>query len=368
MKNILIAGGGIAGLAIANLLQNRHDVQIDLIEKQKEWRLTSTGLYTPANGVAALKTLGLYQKALDNGHLIKRRIFRNHLNQEFMNIALSEIWGNEIPCICISRKALHDVLYQEIKAINLTMNCTIKNLHQTKNKVEVTLSNQTNKAYDLVIAADGLYSTLRSLVLGEKKLRIVTKAICRFMTDKPKEINNWTLYGSSEGQFLAIPTSENEIYCYVNNKKVNNVKDADFIKPFLQFPEPVKHMLQNFDPANCYWDDTKELAELEIFGKNNIVLIGDAAHAMPPFMAQGGALALEDAVVLSNLLAQNDWNNIAESFTSKRKERIRWTRAKNNRREKLAKLPMWAIKLGSKYYKGKDWVRDYQLLADFDIV
>lgn len=43
---------------------------------------------------------------------------------------------------------------------------------------------------------------------------------------------------------------------------------------------------------------------------------------MPPFMAQGGALALEDAIVLSNLLKQGDWDNIAELFTTKRAKRV----------------------------------------------
>lgn len=367
MKNILIVGGGIAGLALANLLQNRSDLKIDLIEKQKEWRLSSTGLYTPANGVAALKFIGLYQKAIEKGHLIKKRIFKDIGNKDIMNIALSQIWGNEIPCLCISRKALHNVLFTEIKSVNIVMNCTINQMKQINDRVEVTLSNHTQKTYDLVIAADGLYSSVRKLVLGDKKLRIVTKALCRFITNKPKEIENWTLYGSSAGQFLAIPTSKNDVYCYVNNKKVNDINDSNYIKPFLQFPDPVKQMLQNFSPNKCYWDDTKELEAIDVFGKNRVVLIGDAAHAMPPFMAQGGALALEDAIVLSNLLKQPNWNSIAETFTAKRQDRINWTRAKNNRREKLAKLPMWVIKLGAKYYKGKDWIRDYQLLADFDI-
>lgn len=368
MKNVLIVGGGIAGLAIANLLQNQSGLKIDLIEKQKDWRLSSTGLYTPANGVAALKKLGLYQKAIDKGHLIKKRIFRDHKNKEVFNIDLSRIWGDDTPCLCISRKALHNVLFAEIKTVNLIMDCTVDKIHQKKDLVEVSLSNNTHKTYELVIAADGLYSKVRNLVLGEQKLRVVTKAICRFMTNKPKNIDNWALYGSSAGQFLAIPTSENEVYCYVNNKKVNQINDPDFIKPFLQFPAPVKQMLQNFKADNCYWDDTKELEPIDVFGNNRIVLIGDAAHAMPPFMAQGGALALEDAIVLSNLTGQNNWNNLAEKFTNKRKERINWTRAKNKRREKLGKLPMWVLKAGAKYYQGKDWIRDYELLADFDIV
>lgn len=267
MKNILIVGGGIAGLALANLLQNRSDLKIDLIEKEKEWRQSSTGLYTPANGTSALKTLGLYKKAIQKGYIIKRRIFRGTDNKEIMNIALSEIWGNDTPCLCISREALHHVLFSEIKAVTVKMNCTIHQLEQHKEFVEIIFSDHTKKKYDLVIAADGLYSKVRNIILGEKKLRVVTKTVCRFMTEKPIAIENWMLYGSSAGQFLAIPTNEKEVYCYVNNKKVNDKNDPDYIKPFLQFPAPVKLMLKNFKPENYYWDDTRELEKLEIYGK-----------------------------------------------------------------------------------------------------
>jgi 2-polyprenyl-6-methoxyphenol hydroxylase-like FAD-dependent oxidoreductase len=60
---------------------------------------------------------------------------------------------------------------------------------------------------------------------------------------------------------------------------------------------------------------------------------------MPPFMAQGGALALEDAAVLSALLQDADWSAVAESLTVRRRERVAWVRARSQRREKLARLP-----------------------------
>lgn len=353
-------------MAISILLQKNNNYTVDLIEKHKEWQISSTGLYTPANGLAAISKIGILDKTIEAGFIIKKRIFIDEANKEILNIDLNRIWGDRFPCLSIKRKALHNVLVGELNNVNVILGCELKKYEQKNEKLKVELTNGLFKQYDLIIAADGLHSKTRNLLLGKQQLRTVNSSVCRFVTKKPANINNWTIFGSKYGQFLAIPVSDNEVYCYVNNKYEKNLKTDDYINPFYTMPDVVQEMLVDYNIHNCYWDETKELQPLKVFGKNKIVLIGDAAHAMPPFMAQGGALALEDAVILADLLNKNDnWTYIAENFTALRKQRVQWTRSKNNRREKLGKLPLWVIKIGAKYYKGNDWVKDYKLLANF---
>jgi 2-polyprenyl-6-methoxyphenol hydroxylase-like FAD-dependent oxidoreductase len=70
-----------------------------------------------------------------------------------------------------------------------------------------------------------------------------------------------------------------------------------------------------------------------------MVLIGDAAHAMAPFTAQGGSLALEDGLVLARVLGEGEWGTAAERLTSARSHRVGSARSANHGREKKGAWP-----------------------------
>lgn len=365
MKKILIVGGGIAGLAAVKELQKQGH-QIKLIEKKPNWQTHGTGLYLPSNGVIALDKLGLGDIAREKGFLISSRNIKNGSGKTILDLDLEKIWEREKPCLGIKRKILHEILVERISNTEISFNTTITALKINSGSVNIELSNGKKEEYDLIIGADGLHSTTRKLLLGDIPLRKVTNQVCRFMIKKPKDINSWTLFISSAGQFLIIPTDNNSAYCYVN-RKTKGFKTYDkkqYMRPFKKFASPVREILNNWNAEDAYWDDLEELPRLPEMGKRRVVLIGDAAHGMPPFMAQGGALALEDAIVLSNLLKTNDWNTIASTFSKNRQERIDWTRARNQKREKLSKLPYWIAKLGLKKMGEKNWTEDYRPLAE----
>ncbi|WP_369828565.1 FAD-dependent monooxygenase [Aquimarina sp. MAR_2010_214] len=357
--------GGIAGLATARMLQNQ-GYEVKLIEKQPKWQISGTGLYLPSNGVVALDKIGLGTIAREQGFIIDYRNIKNAKAEAILDLDLEKIWDREKPCLGIKRKTLHDILIDGINNIDITFNTTIESLKTNPQSVEIEFSSGSKEEYDLVIGADGLYSKTRNLVLGDIPLRKVTTQVCRFMIKKPKDINSWTLFISSVGQFLIIPTDKDSAYCYVN-RKTKGFKTYDrkqYMEPFKKFASPVPEILNNWDPDDAYWNDLEELAQLPIMGSDRVVLIGDAAHGMPPFMAQGGALALEDAVVLSGLLKNEDWSNMASTFSKNRINRIDWTRARNQKREKLSKLPYWIAKLGLKKVGEKNWTEDYRPLTE----
>lgn len=364
MKKILIAGGGIAGLATAKALQNQ-GYQIKLIEKQPDWQTIGTGLYLPSNGVIALDKLGLGDIARKKGFLISSRNIKDANGKTILDLDLQKIWGREKPCLGIKRKVLHEILIEGISNIDISFNTTINTLKINPDSVTIELSNGNKEEYDLIIGADGLYSTTRKLLLGDIPLRKVTAQVCRFMIQKPKEINSWTLYISPAGQFLIIPVDNDTAYCYVN-RKTRGFKTFDkdqYMNPFKGFAPPIAKILKEWNPEDAYWNDLEELPKLPEMGKGRVVLTGDAAHGMPPFMAQGGALAIEDAIVLSGLLKTEDWNTIAPAFSKNRNDRIDWTRARNQKREKLSKLPFWIAKMGLKKVGEKNWTEDYRPLS-----
>jgi 2-polyprenyl-6-methoxyphenol hydroxylase-like FAD-dependent oxidoreductase len=364
-KKILIVGGGIAGLTAASLLQKNHTGEVHLIERQDAWQASGTGLYTPGNGVAALEALALDHDAKAKGNVIHHREIFDSQGNLLMKLDLAEVWDRPDPCLNIGRKALHEILVKQVKQDQFRLKTSIQAIQQQEEGVEVIFSDESKGKYDLVIGADGLYSQTRKLVLGDCQLNPISNQVCRFTTAMPKGITAWTLFVSSKGQFLIIPMNKDRAYCYVNRKSKKDVPNAQFMQDFVNFPAPVPEIIQTWKPDDAYWDDVEELEPLSVFGKNRVVLIGDAAHGMPPFMAQGGSLALEDALVLANLLQnEEDWSQLAERFTDLRKERIDWVYARNRKRGKLAKLPFWIARLGLQKVGAKNWTTDYAPLRE----
>lgn len=359
-EKILIVGGGIAGLAVAGALQ-RAGWSPRLVEIKPEWPRAGTGLYTPANGVAALEQLGLAEAVRSRGFAVGRRHIATANGAMLLDLDLESVWGQPQPCLGIHREALHEVLVEGAHGVDLALGTTVTRFEAGPDGVDVALSDGSDGRFDLVVGADGIRSSVRAALMGEIELRIVNPLTCRFVTTRPPELQHWTLRASALGQFLMIPISDTELYCYVarNPQAGAHPDQAEFFDPFKHFADPVPAILAGWSEQRAHWSRLEELALLPTWGRGRVVLIGDAAHAMPPFMAQGGALALEDAVVLSALLQDADWSAVAESLTVRRRERVDWVRARSQRREKLARLPFWIARLGLKLSGKKAWTQDY---------
>ena len=364
-KKILIVGGGIASLTLAGNLRNNEAYNIRLLEKQEQWPTSGTGIYIPANGVTALEEMGLGTIVRQKGAVINQRYVLSDSGKMIMKLDLTQVWKRKEPCLGISRKALHEVLLEGLSGVNITHGLSINKLTLENNHVDVEFSDNGNDLFDLVIGADGLNSKTRELILGKTPLRKVTSQVCRFITGRPEGINDWTLFAGKTGQFLILPIDKDTVYCYVNRNTEETISQNKYMDPFQKFADPIPEILKSWKPENAFWDDLAELSPLQTMGHKSVVLIGDAAHGMPPYMAQGGSLAIEDALVLKHLLNINhDWTDMAGQFTRSRNERINWVRARNRKREKLTKLPIWLTKSGLRLVGKKTWTEDYRPLVD----
>lgn len=363
MREIRIIGGGIAGLALARHLEAAGQ-SWKIIERQPKWRIAGTGLYTPANGIAALDRLGLGEAIREQAAPIRYRDIRDRKGKTVLKLDLRKIWGQDRLCMGIRRIDLHRLLLDGLPEDRIELGRSISHWEEKADGLQLHYSDGTEEPIDVLVGADGLHSQVRQQLLGEQPLRPVSPLTCRFMAPRPAEIVDWTLFASSEGQFLMIPCTEDEMYCYVNRRSKTPITRENFMQPFEQFAAPVPQVLADFSPEKAYWDALEELPPLSNFGKGAVVLMGDAAHGMPPYMAQGSSLALEDAEVLGSLLANGaEPAQLALQFTAQQQERVNWVRARNRKREKLSKLPFWIAKFGLKVVGRKNWTADYQPLV-----
>ena len=93
------------------------------------------------------------------------------------------------------------------------------------------------------------------------------------------------------------------------------------------------------DPGQLYYSPVEEV-HCARWSRGRLALIGDAAHATGPVWAQGAALALEDAIVLADLLAErSDWSRVGAEFERLRRPRVAHVQAATDRMSRIAALP-----------------------------
>ena len=139
--------------------------------------------------------------------------------------------------------------------------------------------------------------------------------------------------------FLTVALGEGSVYCYadVNSSEAADAGGAEWRELFADFADPVPRLLQHADDA--YFAPIEEVVP-PAWTARRVVLIGDAAHASSPNMAQGAAMALEDALVLADLLATNqDIDEALTEYQRRRTARITWVQEQTHRRDRTRNLP-----------------------------
>jgi hypothetical protein len=124
-QDVLVIGGGIAGLATARAL-SRIGIETEVVERSASWAHPGTGVYLPANAVRALDALGVKAALLDRAHEIARQRFLDHRGRLLLDVALADIWDEVGPCVAITHQDLHEVLRE---GISVEMGTTVTSLH-----------------------------------------------------------------------------------------------------------------------------------------------------------------------------------------------------------------------------------------------
>jgi 2-polyprenyl-6-methoxyphenol hydroxylase-like FAD-dependent oxidoreductase len=199
---------------------------------------------------------------------------------------------------------------------------------------------------DLVIGADGIHSTVRRLAMGAGAVRPMGQLAWRFVTECPSEVTTWTVLLGRDVTFLAVPIGRGQVYCYCDapteptpRPQGDNVKGR-LAELLTGFGTPVPAVLDTIGPDDAVHVAPIEEVTLNSWSRGSVLLVGDAAHATSPNMAEGAAMALEDGLVLAECLAAGP--GIAHAvarFEARRHPRTQWVLAQTRRRDRTRNLP-----------------------------
>ncbi len=329
----LIVGGGIAGLCLAKALRDIH-AEVDLLELNEKWTVYGVGIIQQSNVVRAMAQLGLLDQYLNVSSPFEQvRLFEADGSPR-ATIPLPRLAGPEYPAsLGVSRLALHNVLLAAARAsgANIRNGLSVETLENVGDHVDVTLSDGSHAAYDLVVGCDGAHSRVRRLMLGEElQPRLTGQGVWRYNIPRPDDANYLGVYYGPRGNAGVVPMSSELSYLFVTTtedpgKRIPRDELAATMRSRLDgFGGPVAAIRDTITDDDGVVYRPLETIFAPVWNKGRILILGDAAHTMTPHLGQGAGMAIEDTVVLREELAKDQpiKEQIA-SFLDRRVERCR---------------------------------------------
>lgn len=340
---ILVVGGGIAGLAMGRALRLR-GLECEIVERDAAWRIAGAGVYVPGNGIAALGQLGLADAVSAHGAVVERRRLRDQGGHPLIDFPEGDFWRAIAPPIALHRRDLHEILLDGAAGIPIRLGTTVETLTDDGTAVHVGFARGETGDYDLVIGADGVHSAVRATVFGGPAARLVGQVGWRYVLDGHAEIDGWNGWLARDRAFLALAIGGGRVYAYADvrsddGRDPTNGDRRRLAALFRDFAPPVPDLLAEAPPGDDVWFSPIEEVSPPTWSRGRVVLVGDAAHASSPNMAEGASLAIEDAIVLAELLADGrPVPGTLDTFATRRDRPVTWVQDKTHSRDRLRSL------------------------------
>jgi 2-polyprenyl-6-methoxyphenol hydroxylase-like FAD-dependent oxidoreductase len=335
VNTVLVVGSGLAGTATAIHLAAA-GVAVDLVEIKPDVAAIGSGITLQGNALRELRSLGVWDQVQKAGYAFDTTGIRapDPNGTVVAEVADARTGGPDLPAVMgMPRPELARILVDRATEVGVKVRfgTTFTELAQDDTGVDVTLSDGSTGRYDVVVGADGIRSYTRRALGINLETRSVGMGIWRAFGPRPASVTRTDLYYGGPSYIAGYcPTGEGSLYAYI----VEDAQDRSALSPEEQLAtmkqlsqayhgpwDEIRETLTDPSRVNYTWFETHVLDVP--WNRGRVVLIGDAAHTCPPTIAQGGAMALEDAVVLAELLLGHDslGDELWDAFTARRFER-----------------------------------------------
>lgn len=295
---VLVVGAGIAGLAVVRALRGS-GARIDVVERETAPHEVGAGIFLPGNAVRGLRALGLDRTVAERAVRIERQRISDHRGRVLFEVDTSSLWPDDVPTLATSRATVHAALLDDLGDTVVRWGSSPVTVVRDGPGVDVTFTDGTSGRYDLVIGADGAHSAVRRLVFGDVGLRATGVHAWRLVVPRRSAEPAWSVRLGQGASFLTIPVSEDLDYCYLDVNVDVAGSGATLAEVAARFDGAARAVT---DGAAVRHTGPIEEVSLGYWSRGRVLLVGDAAHATPPSLAQGAAMAMEDALVLGELL------------------------------------------------------------------
>ena len=319
---ILIAGGGIGGLAAALALAQKNIPSL-VLEKAAQLGEIGAGIQLGPNAFHCFDRLGIGETARKMAVYIDQlRLMDSLADGEICHIDLGEAfrarYGN--PSAVVHRGDLHGVLLAACRAhplIELKVSSEVTGYDQDDTTVSARLGTGEQVTGAALVGADGLWSNVRRQVVGDGAPRVSGHTTYRSVipTEQMPEDLRWnaaTLWAGPKCHIVHYPLSGwkvfNLVVTYHNDAPEpvagKPVPEEEVRRGFAHVCERAQNIIRHGRDWRMWVLCDRDPMDKWVDGR--VALLGDAAHPMLQYMAQGACMAMEDAVCLADSLAKTD--------------------------------------------------------------
>ncbi len=332
VKRVLIVGAGIGGLAAAIALRER-GITVDVVEL--ETRVLGLGITLTGTTLRALDMVGLAAESVEKGFGFDFFLVSDGAGNLQAKNPLPPAGAGLPAAVGIKRPLFADIMTKaaEAKGASIRYGLTVDAIDQDDADVAVRFTDGSGGRYDLVVGADGVFSSIRKRVFGEAyEPTYVGQGVYRFMTERHPSIDQIHVFVGPKLKAGFIPLSDDSMYLFTTmsyppHTRIDESKTHLILKEALKdFTAPIVVEVRERmrSPEKVIWRPFENTLVPSPWYRGRVVLIGDAAHTMTPHLTAGGGMAIEDAVILAEALAQDlTVSATLDNFMTRRFERVR---------------------------------------------
>jgi len=327
-----IVGGGIGGLTTA-LAFEKLGIPYQLYEKADVLTPVGSGILLPPNALQVFEWLGVLNDLMKQGNSMKRISLTKHNMSplfDYIQDDVKERFGYY--AISIHRWELQKVLLKKLPQDKLHLGKSFVRYIPLKDKLELEFQDGSSVKTDFLIGADGIHSKIRKQLFPKSELRYSGQTCWRGICDDKNAWEDYQYRGiemwGKQVRFGITMIEKNRFYWFAVIKSAPQQNDIPgtikerLAKTFVDFHPMVRKLIYQTPEESIIRSDLNDVKPMPYWYRENICLLGDAAHATTPNMGQGGAQAIEDAYFLATTIANNKPTNCFKAFQEKRVKKV----------------------------------------------
>ncbi|SEH57664.1 2-polyprenyl-6-methoxyphenol hydroxylase [Mycolicibacterium rutilum] len=306
---IIVIGAGIGGLFAGIALR---DAGFDVIvyERCPEPQPGGAGLTLWANALKLFRHYGMLDDILAHAGTFEHSEFRTAAGRTLVRVALADLVEQfGLPTVCVGRNVVSDVLLDRFGHENVVWATEMVRAEQDGDTVYAEFSDGQRISADVLIGADGIHSAVRPSVCPGSAPQYDGQTVWRGVTDVDSlPATAFVSFGRGSRAGWS-PMGDGRVYWFGARFQPPGTPDrfgsmkADALAEFGDWGDPLGRIISATPEDAISRTDIYAVPRLPTWSSGRIALLGDAAHAMAPHIAQGACLAVEDATVLALRLA-----------------------------------------------------------------
>ncbi len=334
VSRVLVVGGGITGSVLALALAQR-GVEVVLLEIRRNWSGVGHGITLQGNALKAFHSVGVFEEMAEQGYPFdKLRMFAANGHQ-IAEIPTPPMGGEAVPpTMGALRSDVAGILARHVEeaGVDVRLDTTVTKIVDNGDSVTATLTDGSEETFDLLVGADGIRSKVRGMIGIDTQPQTVGMGIWRVVAKRPEALDSsGVYYGGPKYKAGYTPISQDLCYAFLIEENldrsfVGEHPNGAVLKEHGQGYGGVWGEVRDSlaDDAAVNYQYIEAILVDPPWYRGRSIVIGDAAHACPPLIAQGAAMCAEDAVVLAEMLTSGEGvDGVLPKFMERRFPRVK---------------------------------------------